>query len=92
MLIFEPTPGNEERVEAVLRRAKSRAEAEGWHCWAYENELAGREVTLFLEGPRFPAGQERPIFDMEIQELRALSSRFERVRSLVEHPLEEPHA
>jgi hypothetical protein len=29
---------------------------------------------------------------MEIQELKALASRFERVRSLVEHPLEEPRA
>lgn len=76
-------------MEEVLRRARARAEAEGWHCWAYENELAASEVTLFLEGPQFPPGQERAIFDQEIQELRALASRFERVRSLVEHPLEE---
>jgi hypothetical protein len=75
-------------VDAVLRAARARAEQAGWHCWAYRNELAADEITLFLEGPRFPAGGERPIFDTEIQELRALASRFERVRSLVEYPLD----
>ncbi len=44
---------------------------------------------MFLEGPRAPAGQERPIFDTEIAELRALTRRFESVRSLVEYPLED---
>ena len=89
VLIFEPAPGAHDRVEVLLRAARGRAEQAGWHCWAYRNELNADEITLFLEGPRAPAGQERPIFDSEIGELRALTSRFESVRSLVEYPLED---
>jgi hypothetical protein len=73
----------------LLRAAHARAAGAGWHCWAYRNELNADEITLFLEGPRAPAGQERPIFDTEIAELRALTRRFESVRSLVEYPLED---
>ena len=89
MLIFEPQPGSEGRVEAVLRRARERAEVAGWHCWAYRNEIAAHEITLFLEGP---GGEQRAVFGTEIQELRDLAARFEPVRSLVEYPLEEDAA
>jgi hypothetical protein len=89
VLIFEPAPGAGERVDAALRSARARAEEAGWHCWAYRNEIAPDEITLFLEGPRSPGGQERAIFGTEIQELRQLASRFEPVRSLMEYPLEE---
>ena len=78
-------------MDRVLRRARSRAEAAGWHCWAYRNEIAANEITLFLEGPQ-AGGPEQPIFGTEIEELRSLASRFERVRSLVEYPIEEQTA
>jgi hypothetical protein len=89
VLIFEPEAAAWDRVDALLRAARARAEAAGWQCWAYRNELKGDEVTLFLEGPRSPSGEERPIFDTEISELRSLARRFESVRSLVEYPLED---
>lgn len=77
----------------MLTSARTRAEAAGWHCWAYRNEITPKEITLFLEGPH-AAGPERPIFGTEIQELRTLSARFEPVRSLTEYPIdiEEPTA
>lgn len=87
MLIFEPAPGNVQRVDAVMRAARARAERAGWHCWAYQNEIAANEITLFLEGPK-AAGEEAPVFGDEIAELKALARRFESVRSLVEYPLE----
>ena len=73
----------------MLRSARARAEAAGWHCWAYRNEIAANEITLFLEGPQAPGGMEKPIFGTEIEDLRALAKRFEHVRSLVEYPIEE---
>ena len=72
----------------MLRHARARAEAAGWHCWAYRNEIASNEITLFLEGPQ-QDGESRPIFGTEIEELRSLAARFEHVRSLVEYPIEE---
>ncbi|MBI1723297.1 MAG: hypothetical protein HYR48_05255 [Gemmatimonadetes bacterium] len=87
MLIFEPAPGNDQRVDAVMRAARARAERSGWHCWAYRNEIAANEITLFLEGPK-AAGEEAPVFGDEIAELKALARRFEPVRSLAEYPLE----
>jgi hypothetical protein len=90
VLIFEPTPGAEPGVEALLRAARQRAEAAGWHCWAYRNELRPLEITLFVEGPRDDAAAGTPaaIFGTEIADLKALARRFEPVRSLVEYPLE----
>ncbi len=90
MAIFEPAPGTEPRADALLRSARERAEAAGWHCWAYRNELRPREITLFIEGPRDDARPAAPVFADEIGELKALARRFEPVRSLVELPLEEP--
>ena len=90
MLIFEPRPGAEAEVDRVLRSARERAEQAGWHCWAYRNEMAANEITLFLEGPQ--RDEERPIFGTEIQELRTLSARFEPVRSLSEYPIEIPES
>ena len=87
MLIFEAESGSEERADGIMRAARARAEAAGWRCWAYRNEIAPNEITLFLEGPK-AAGDEAPAFGDEIAELRALARRFEPVRSLVEHPLE----
>jgi hypothetical protein len=87
VLIFEPKPGALARVDELLRAARQRAEAAGWHCWAYRNEIAADEITLFLEGPRAPGGVETPVFGDEIAELRRLAGRFEPVRSLVEYPL-----
>lgn len=87
-MTFEPSPGAEAQLDAVLRAAKERAESAGWHCWAYRNELRPDEITLFLEGARAPSGEEAPIFGDEISRLRSLSRRFESVRSLVEYPLE----
>ena len=84
MLIFEPRPGMESAADEVMARARASAEAAGWHCWAYRNEISAHEITLFLEGPQ---DSGRPIFGTEIQELRDLSARFEPVRSLVEHPI-----
>ncbi len=75
-------------MDRVLRQARARAEAAGWHCWAYRNEIAANEITLFLEGAQ-SEGPAQPIFGSEIEELRSLASRFERVRSLVEYPIEE---
>ncbi len=89
MLIFEPGPGNDELVDEVMRRARGRAESNGWRCWAYRNEMAANEITLFLEGPRAADGEDQPVFGTEVQELKALARRFEPVRSLIEHPLEE---
>jgi hypothetical protein len=94
VLIFEPTPGTEPEADALLRSARLRAEAAGWHCWAYRDELRPHEITLFVEGPRDEAqtGAATPIFDNEIADLKALARRFEPVRSLVEYPLEGGHA
>ena len=92
VLIFEPAPGADDRVDGILRSARRRAEDAGWHCWAYRNEIAANEITLFLEGPRRPGEQERAIFGTEIQELRQCAARFEPVRSLTEYPLEEDAA
>ena len=75
-------------MDRVLRSAKARAEQAGWHCWAYRNEMAANEITLFLEGPK-AGGPERAVFGSEIQELRSLAARFEPVRSLTEYPLGE---
>lgn len=88
MLIFEPRSGAEADVDRVLRSARERAEQAGWHCWAYRNEMAANEITLFLEGPALD--QQAPIFGTEIQELRTLSARFEPVRSLSEYPIDIP--
>ena len=90
MLIFEPVPGREPEADALLRSARGRAEAAGWHCWAYRNEIHPGEITLFIEGPAGDptSGPPAPIFGEEISGLKALSRRFEPVRSLVEHPLE----
>ncbi len=89
VLIFEPKPGSEAVVDTLLRAARERAEAEGWHCWAYRNEIAANEITLFLEGPRRAGEDQRAVFGTEIQELRQHAVRFEPVRSLTEYPLEE---
>jgi hypothetical protein len=91
VLIFEPAPGTDDEVDAVMRAARARAEAAGWHCWAYRNEIAANEITLFLEGPQ-GAGEEPPVFGDEIARIKALARRFEPVRSLVEHPLESAPA
>lgn len=90
VLIFEPTPGREPEAEALLRSARDRAAAAGWHCWAYRNEIHPGEITLFIEGPADDpsAGPHAPVFGDEIGALRALARRFEPVRSLVELPLE----
>jgi hypothetical protein len=90
VLIFEPAPGTEPQADVLLRSARQRAEAAGWHCWAYRNELRPVEITLFVEGPRDgePEGVAAAIFGNEIADLKALARRFEPVRSLVEHPLE----
>ncbi len=72
----------------MLRQARLRAEAAGWHCWAYRNHLKADEITLFLEGRA--ADGDAPVFGDEIQRIRSLASRFEPVRSLVEYSLEEP--
>lgn len=82
-------PGTEPQADVLLRSARQRAEASGWHCWAYRNEIHPAEITLFIEGPRDDAGPVAPVFGDEIGGLRALSRRFEPVRSLVELPLEE---
>jgi len=89
VLVFEPAPGAEPRVDEVLRSARRRAERAGWHCWAYRNEIAAGEVMLFLEGPeQEPGAPAVPVFGDEIGEIRALSRRFEPVRSLVEYTLD----
>lgn len=89
VLIFEPRPGSEAAVDALLRAARVRAESAGWHCWAYRNEIAANEITLFLEGPRRAGDEQHAVFGTEIQELRQHTARFEPVRSLSEYPLEE---
>lgn len=86
VLIFEPQAGRHGEAGTVLLEAKARAAAAGWHCWAYRNELRAEEITLFLEGPAGAA--QGPVFGDEIQRLKALSGRFEPVRSLTEYPLE----
>ena len=88
MLIFEPQEGNHAETSRVLRQARARAEAAGWHCWAYRNQLKHDEITLFLEGQAEDG--DPPVFGDEIQRIRSLSARFETVRSLIEYPLEEP--
>lgn len=90
MLIFEPAPGTEPQADALLRSARDRAEAAGWHCWAYGNQIHPGEITLFIEGPADDpsSGPPAPVFADEISGLKALSRRFEPVRSLVELPLE----
>jgi hypothetical protein len=88
VLIFEPRQGSEAEADRIMARAKARAEGAGWHCWAYRNEISAHEITLFLEGQAHE-GPARPIFGTEIQELRELASRFEPVRSLIEHPIED---
>lgn len=87
MLIFEPQAGRHGEAGEVLRAARARAEAAGWHCWAYRNELKAEEITLFLEGPAVEG--DLPVFGDEIARLKALAERFEPVRSLIEFPLEE---
>ncbi len=89
-LIFEPAPGAEPRVDEILHSARRRAEQAGWHCWAYRNEVNSSELVLFVEGPESgPGGAVAPVFGDEIGAIRALSSRFETVRSLKEYPLDE---
>lgn len=94
MLIFDPTPGTEPRVDELLHSARRRAEAAGWRCWAYRNEIHPSEITVFVEGPlpELSEGGPAPVFGDEIAELRALARRFEPVRSLVEYPLEDDDA
>ena len=77
-------------MDALLHSARERADAAGWHCWAYRNEIHPSEITLFIEGPRddAAAGPPAPVFGEEISGLKALARRFEPVRSLVELPLE----
>jgi len=89
-MIFEPAPGTEPQADALLRSARERAETAGWHCWAYRNEIRPAEITLFIEGPADApsSGPAAPVFGDEISGLKALSRRFEPVRSLVELPLE----
>ena len=89
-MIFEPSPGAEPRVDELLHAAHRRAEAAGWHCWAYRNALHSSELTLFIEGPEpAPGADAAPVFGDEIAGLRALSRRFESVRSLTEYPLDD---
>lgn len=90
MLIFEPQAGRHADAAAAMRATHARAGESGWHCWAYRNELKAEEITLFLEGPA--SAGDAPVFGDEIARLKALSQRFEPVRSLIEYPLEEhPH-
>jgi hypothetical protein len=90
VVIFEPSPGAEPRVDDVLRAARRRAEQAGWHCWAYRNEINASELMLFIEGPEAaPGGPAAPVFGDEIGEIRALSRRFDTVRSLTEHVLDD---
>jgi len=92
VLIFEPAPGSEARVDELLHAAHRRAEGAGWHCWAYRNDVNSSELTLFIEGPApDPAAgaPEAPVFGGEIAELRALARRFEPVRSLTEYVLDD---
>ena len=45
---------------------------------------------LFIEGPKQePGGPAAPSLSDEIGEIRALSRRFEAVRSLTEYPLDD---
>jgi hypothetical protein len=89
VLIFEPSPGAEPRVDELLRAARRRAEQAGWHCWAYRNEIVASELMLFIEGPEpGPGGPDAPVFGDEIGEIRALSRRFDTVRSLTEYSLD----
>ena len=90
MLIFDPSPGAEPRVDEILHAARRRAEAAGWHCWAYRNQINAGELVLFVEGPEPETGRPTaPVFGDEISEIRALSRRFESVRSLTEYTLDE---
>jgi len=90
VLIFEPAPGAEPRVDELLRSARRRAAQAGWHCWAYRNEISASELMLFIEGPEpAPGGPAAPVFGDEIGEIRALSRRFDTVRSLTEYALDD---
>jgi hypothetical protein len=90
VLVFEPAPGSEPRVDEVLRSARERAERAGWHCWAYRNDISSGELMLFIEGPEpEPGAPAAPVFGDEIAEIRSLSRRFEPVRSLSEYPMDD---
>ena len=90
VLILEPSPGAEPRVDELLRAARRRAAQAGWHCWAYRNEIHPGELMVFIEGPEpQPGGSVAPVFGDEIGELRALSHRFDAVRSLTEVSLDD---
>jgi len=90
VLIFEPSPGAEPRVHAVLHASRRRAEQAGWHCWAYRNQIQPSELMLFIEGPEpGPGGPAAPALGDEISEIEALSSRFDAVRSLTEYNWDE---
>jgi len=90
VLIFEPQAGSEPRVDELLRSAHRRAAQAGWHCWAYRNEINASELMLFIEGPEpAPGGPAAPVFGDEIGEIRALSRRFDTVRSLTEYALDD---
>ena len=89
-LIFEPAAGTEPQVDEILRAARRRAEQAGWHCWAYRNEVNSDELILFIEGPESePGAPVAPVFGDEISQIRALSRRFETVRSLKAYPLDD---
>ncbi len=76
-------------MDGILHSARRRAEQAGWHCWAYRNEVNSSELVLFVEGPEpEPGGAAAPAFGDEIGQIRALSLRFETVRSLKEYPLD----
>ena len=90
VLVFEPQAGAEPQVDELLRAARRRAEQAGWHCWAYRNEIKPSELMLFIEGPgQAPGAPAAPVFGDEIGGIRALSRRFETVRSLTEYPLDD---
>ena len=90
VLIFEPAPGSEPRVDELLRSARRRAGQAGWHCWAYRNEINPSELMLFIEGPEpEPGGPAAPVFGDEIGGIRALSRRFDTVRALTEYALDD---
>jgi hypothetical protein len=90
VLIFEPSPGAEPRVDELLHASRRRAERAGQHCWAYRNEVNTSELMLFIEGaPAEPGRPAEPLVSDAISEIRALSRRFEAVRSLTEYPLDD---
>ena len=74
----------------MFHAARRRAEQAGRHCWAFRNEINSSELTLFIEGPAPGSGAPAaPVFGDEIAELRALSRRFEPVRSLTAYSLDD---